>query len=148
LNDVTAIPVATNDLLQHFVQQGGGLLVALGEHDPWATGESPLLPGKVGPPIDRSKGTAGTLGVLDYSHKVFELFKDVRNGNFANVRFYQYRSLTVTPADAVLARFDDGNVAMAERKVGSGRSIVWTSTADNTGTTFPCSRSTFRSCTK
>jgi Mg-chelatase subunit ChlD len=137
LNDVTTLPVATNDLLQHFVQQGGGLLAALGEHDPWAGGESPLLPGKVGAPIDRSKGTAGTLGVLDYSHKVFELFKDVRNGNFSNVRFYQYRSLTVAPTDTVLARFDDGNVAMAERHVGSGRVIAWTSTADKYWNNFP-----------
>ena len=137
LNDVTALPVTTNDLLQHFVQQGGGLFVALGEHDPWTGGESPLLPGKVGAPIDRSKGTPGTLGVLDYSHKIFELFKDVRNGNFSNVRFFQYRSLVVGPTDTVLARFDDGNVAMAERHVGSGRVIAWTSTADKYWNNFP-----------
>jgi hypothetical protein len=31
----------------------------------------------------------------------------------------------------VLARFDDGAIAAAERKVGAGRSIVWTSTLDD-----------------
>ena len=35
------------------------------------------------------------------------------------------------PTRRVIARFDDGAVAMAERKVGSGQVIVWTSTLDN-----------------
>ena len=38
------------------------------------------------------------------------------------------------PADRVLARFDDGAVAAAERKIGDGRVIVWTSTLDDTWT--------------
>src|ERR1019366_3981716 len=34
----------------------------------------------------------------------------------------------------VLARFDEGAVAAAERKVGAGRVIVWTTTLDDTWT--------------
>ena len=33
--------------------------------------------------------------------------------------------------DRVIARFDDGAVAMAERRIGSGHVILWTSTLDN-----------------
>jgi hypothetical protein len=36
-----------------------------------------------------------------------------------------------TPAERIIARFDDGGVAMAERKIGSGSVIVWASTLDN-----------------
>ena len=35
------------------------------------------------------------------------------------------------PAERVIARFDDGAVAMAERKIGSGNVILWSSTLDN-----------------
>jgi hypothetical protein len=36
-----------------------------------------------------------------------------------------------TPSSRVIARFDDGAVAMAERKIGSGSVIIWSSTLDN-----------------
>jgi hypothetical protein len=35
------------------------------------------------------------------------------------------------PSERVIARFDDGAVAMAERKIGSGTVILWSSTLDN-----------------
>jgi hypothetical protein len=131
LHDVTPLPSATDDLLKRFVEQGGGLLVALGDHTPWAGGQSPLLPGVIGPPIDRTSGVGGMLGFLDYSHQVLELFKDPRGGNFADAHFLRYRTLAPGPTDRVLARFDDGGVAMAERHVGSGRVIAWTSPFDD-----------------
>jgi hypothetical protein len=131
LHDVTPLSSATDDLLKRFVQQGGGLWVALGEHTPWAGGQSPLLPGTTGPAVDRTSGVGGMLGFLDYSHQVLELFKDPRGGNFADAHFLRYRTLTPGPTDRVLARFDDGGVAMAERDFGSGRVIAWTSPLDD-----------------
>jgi len=47
---------------------------------------------------------------------------------------FRYRALQPAPGDRVLARFDDGAVAAAEKKVGAGRSIVWTSTLDDSWT--------------
>ena len=38
------------------------------------------------------------------------------------------------PTDRVLARYDDGAVAAAEKTVGAGRVIVWTSTLDDSWT--------------
>ena len=130
LHDATTLPTTTTDLLTHFVQQGGGLLIALGDHAPWS-GQSPLMPGTVGAPVDRTTGVGGMLGFMDYSHQVFELFKDPRSGNFADAHFLRYRTLTPAPTDRVLARFDDGGVAMVERRVGSGRVIAWTSPLDD-----------------
>ncbi len=79
----------------------------------------------------------GTLGYLDYSHPIFEEFKDPRAGNFANMRFFRYRRLAAAPDDRVLARFDDGAAAMVERRVGSGRVMAFTSTLDGDWNDFP-----------
>ena len=65
---------------------------------------------------------------------MFEVFKAPRSGDFSAAHVYRYRALQPSPADRVIARFDDGAVAAAEKKVGSGRSIVWTSTLDDSWT--------------
>jgi hypothetical protein len=137
LNDASALSTQFDEALKRFVEQGGGLFVVTGDHNPWGGSDTPLLPGKLGSPVDRTVGQGGTLGYLDYSHRVFEQFKDPRQGNFANVRFFRYRSLQLAPADRALARFDDGAVAIAERKVGAGRVIILTSTLDDSWNNFP-----------
>jgi hypothetical protein len=130
LYDASAVSTDLDAALARFVQQGGGLFVVLGEHSPWGSGETPLLPGTLGAVVDRPLGHDGTLGYLDYSHPIFEQFKDPRQGNFANVRFFRYRAIAPAATDRVLARYDDGAVAMAERRVGTGRVIAFTSTLD------------------
>ena len=138
LNDSTSLSTSFNDLLKRFVEQGGGLLTVLGERSPWSGADMPLLPGTLGGPVDRlGRGSAGTLGFLDYSHPIFDEFKDPRNGNFSNVRFFSYRALAPLPDDKVLARFDDGAAAMVERKVGTGRAIAFASKLDGDWSDFP-----------
>jgi len=138
LNDVTAISSQTDASLKRFVEQGGGLFIVLADHSPWSGGETPLLPGTLGAPVERLvNGTSGTLGFLDYSHPVFDDFKDPRNGTFTDIRFYQYRSLNPAATDRVLARFDDGAAALVERRVGNGRVIAFTATLDPSWTNFP-----------
>ncbi len=130
LNDTTVPPALSGGTLDRFVQRGGGLLVALGEHSAWPA-DNALLPGRVGATVDRLDGRGGALGFIDYSHPVFELFKAPHSGDFSAARILRYRSLTPAPGDRVLARFDDGAVAAAERHVGRGRVIAWTSTLDD-----------------
>src|SRR5262249_32777357 len=120
--------------LKRFVERGGGVLVIAGEHTTWPTGEADLLPGKLGAPVNRMSGRSGSLGYLDYSHPIFEVFKAPRSGGFSAAHFFQYRAIEPGPPDRVLARFDDGAVAAVERKVGAGRVITWTSTLDDTWT--------------
>ena len=129
LNDVTGLSTQSLELLRRFVDQGGGLFIVLGDHTPLPA-DSPLMPGVIGQAVDRMGGHGGTLGFLDYSHPMFESFKDPRNGNFANMRFLRYRALAPAPSDRVLARFDDGGTAVSERRVGSGRVIAFASTLD------------------
>ena len=100
----------------------------------------PLLPGTPGAPVERlSNGGSGTLGFLDYSHPVFDDFKDPRNGTFTNIRFYRYRRSRPAATDRVLARYDDGAAALVERqrRQRHGRVIAFTSTLDTSWTSFP-----------
>jgi hypothetical protein len=140
LNDVAALSSGT--ALKEFVAKGGGLFVVLGERANWGTDSNDLLPAVPAGVIDRP-GRGGALAELDFSHPVLELFKAPRSGNLSTARFFRYRSVTMkpepagdkegepAPANRVVARFDDGAVAMAERKLGSGHVILWASTLDN-----------------
>jgi hypothetical protein len=134
LNDTMFPPAAGGGALRRFVERGGGLLVVTGDHTTWPQSEADLLPGRLGALVDRTSGRSGSLGYLDYSHPVFEVFKAPRSGDFSAAHFFRYRSLQPSGADRVLARFDDGAVAAAEKKVGGGRSIVWSSTLDDSWT--------------
>src|SRR4249920_580285 len=136
LNDVPFPSAGAGGTLKKYVENGGGLLVAAGDHTTWPQGEAELLPGTLGPSVDRTSRGA-TLGFRDYGHAVFEIFKAPRSGDFSAARIYRYRTLTTGPNDRVLARFDDGAVAAAERKVGAGRVIVLTSTLDDSYSDLP-----------
>jgi hypothetical protein len=106
----------------------------MGDHSSWPQGEADLMPGRLGATVDRTTGRSGSLGYLDYSHPVFEVFKAPRSGDFSAAHVFKYRALEPGPTDRVIARFDDGAVAAAERKIGNGRVVVWTSTLDDSWT--------------
>jgi Aerotolerance regulator N-terminal/von Willebrand factor type A domain len=136
LNDVSFPSAGAGGTLKKFVEGGGGLLVAAGDHTSWPQSEADLLPGTLGPSVDRTSRGA-TMGFRDYSHAVFEVFKAPRSGDFSAARIYRYRTLSTGPNDRVLARFDDGAVAVAERKVGAGRVIALASTLDDSYSDLP-----------
>jgi len=120
------------------VEAGGGLVVVLGEQSTpaaWRGEAASLLPASFGPAVDRSADYGATLAHVDYGHRVFEPFRGPHSGDFSSARFFRYRPLPA--ADGVLARFDDGAVALAEKKVGKGRVLVWTTTADTAWNDLP-----------
>ncbi len=131
LNDTPFPPAAAGGALKKFVEQGGGLLVVLGEHSTWPVNDAALLPGTLGGTIDRPDGRGGALGFLDYSHPVFEVFKAPRSGDFSGTRVFRYRALTAAAGGRVLARFDDGAAAATEQRTGLGRVIAWNTTLDD-----------------
>jgi hypothetical protein len=126
--------------LVEYVNTGGGLLVAMGDRS--APRDRPayaaeLLPTTADAPIDRTADRGGTLGYIDRSHPIFELFSAPRSGDFSTPRFFRYRSMTPAPGDEQLARFDDGHVALLERKVGRGRVIAFASSFDGIWNDLP-----------
>jgi len=129
LNDAR-VDGASADRLRSFVEDGGGMLVVLGEDATWPRSAAGLLPGSIGPVQDRAEGRGGRLGYLAYDHPVFEVFSGPRSGDFTSARFFRARALTPSDSAETLARFDDGSVALAEVRQGRGRVLVWTSTLD------------------
>jgi hypothetical protein len=87
--------------------------------------------------VDRSGDAGGTLGWVDLSHPVFELFDAPRSGDLSSARFYRYRRLTAPGDTGVIARFDDGSPALVERQYGEGRVMEWASTLDTYWTDLP-----------
>ena len=128
LNDV-AVPAALGRRLARFVAAGGGLLVALGPRAAWPP-ETDILPAGLQAPVDRTQGDAARIGALEYGHPVFEPFRAPRSGDFGAARIYGYRAVAPVPSAQVLARFDGGAPALVERRIGTGRVLLWTSTLD------------------
>jgi hypothetical protein len=104
----------------------------MGEGIRWPAELADLLPGAFTEPIDRREGRGGRLGFLDYNHPVFEIFRGPRSGDFTGARFFRSRDMQLAESETtqVLARYDDGSVALAEHRVGEGRVLAWTSTLD------------------
>ncbi len=119
--------------LREFVESGGGLVVVLGERSSWPADAPDLLAGSVGPVMEPEwrEGRGGTLGRIDYTHPVFALFAAPRSGDLTDASFFRYRDVALPGSEGVLARFDNGAVALTERQVGTGRVLLWTSMLDN-----------------
>jgi hypothetical protein len=135
LNDVD-VSAGLARRLAKYVEQGGGLFVATGPRATWPK-EVDLLPAEIGNPVDRTRGDAGRIGALEYGHPVFEPFRAPRSGDFSSVPVYGYRNLTAAKNAQVLARFDAGAPAVAERRSGTGRVLIWGSTLDVTWSDLP-----------
>ncbi|HSJ16295.1 MAG TPA: VWA domain-containing protein [Longimicrobiales bacterium] len=131
---------AAAQALRRWVASGGGLVVALGPASGAATAEA-LLPGAPGQLVDRTQGGGAALGYVDLAHGALELFRTPRSGDLTAPRFYRYRPLRIPAAGdsavRVLARFDDGGVALAERRVERGRVLAFASTLDRSWNDLP-----------
>jgi hypothetical protein len=136
LNDV-AVSQSIGNRLRRYVEQGGGLFVAAGQRVSWPAGVD-LLPGTIDPnAADRTRGDAARVGALEYAHPVFEPFRAPRSGNFAAVPIYQYRKITPAKDAQVLAKFDGTAPAVLDRRVGSGRVVLWASALDTSWSDIP-----------
>lgn len=130
VNDAVIRDVSFARRLSSWVQAGGGLIVV---HGPRTDALSPamrevaaVIPGAV---TDRGSD-GGRLATIDLSHPALEPFAAPRGGDFASARVLRYRTSQAVPGGTVLARWDDGGIALAERRVGRGISLAFTSTFD------------------
>lgn len=133
LNDVASPTGTVGGALREWTEAGGGLVVALGRRagpERWPEAAAGLLPVEVGDVRDRTTDGGGVIAFLDYDHPALGLFSAPRSGDFSEARFYRYRRLAPVPSARVLARFDDGEAALVEGRVGDGRVVVWASTLD------------------
>jgi hypothetical protein len=118
--------------LQRFVERGGGLVVALGSRSEGthaALAGAGLAPGSAGGESEPGSRIA-RIASVDRTHPGLDAFAEPRSGDFGTARFFRHRKVRSEPQDRILARFDDGDPALIERRVGEGLVLVWTSTFD------------------
>jgi len=124
--------------LETFVRGGGGLLVIAGDAvtaTSWparGNGVLPVVPGDV---RDRVSNKGAVLGVIDRSHPALSLFGSAQSGDLSAARFYRYRAFDSD--SGVLARFDDGAVALLEQRTGTGRTVIVASSFDGLWNDLP-----------
>ncbi|UCH41019.1 MAG: BatA domain-containing protein [Gammaproteobacteria bacterium] len=125
VNDAALPGTMLADALRGFVSGGGGLLVATGEsvQGNWPSDESGYLPGKLLRRVDAAPGRARRIGRIS-GHPALAGIDPGR------VSVFSYRELEPNPGDRVLAAYDDGAVALLERRLDAGRVVVLTSTLD------------------
>ncbi len=124
--------------LMQFVNEGGGLIIALGDQArarSWPAAARALIPGEIRPATDRIGANGAVLGALDQQHPALALLSGPRAGDLSAARFYKYRAVDTTAG--VLARFDDGTAALTEHTVGRGRVLTFGSTFDGLWNDLP-----------
>ena len=122
------------DRLRAFVEDGGGLLFALGERSTVPSVHADFLPATVGTVTEAMRERR--LGFVDYDHAVFEAFLGPRSGDFSRAAVYRTRRLDLTDGRAI-ARFDDGSPALVEGRRGKGRVLVWATGLDRFWNNLP-----------
>lgn len=129
--------------LEGFVRAGGGLLVIAGERvrGAWPGGPDGIVPGVLGITVVRENASPARLAELDATHPALAGLAGPASSPLTTARVYRYRRLDdVEPAN-VVARYDDGAVALAQRQVGAGRVLVLTTTVDGRWNTLPVTAS-------
>ncbi len=128
------------ELLERFVQRGGGVLVALGANS-GALGARAQEALDLFPmtPANRNERQRRRLAVLDYGHPILGPFEQPRSGDFQGAVFYLRHGLEPRPSDRSLARFDEGSPVLVEvgRAEDSGRVLVWGTSLDTAWNDLP-----------
>jgi uncharacterized repeat protein (TIGR01451 family) len=143
--NVAELTVAQSQLLERFVQRGGGLLIFPGNRVNAAfynrqLGDAlSLLPARLGSIYGDAKSDEKFFHyqARNYGHPIVSLWRNESAGTLASARFYQAYELlpqeggTNNPAaSSVVLRFADEKPAMVEKMHGLGRVILFASTAD------------------
>jgi hypothetical protein len=122
--------------LAAWTAHGGGLIQVAGRRLARRGADSPLLPATVDGLADRSDDRGGSLGDVRIDHPQLTPFRETPAALVAP-RFLRYARLEPANAGQVVARFDDGTAAVAERPEGSGRVIMLGAPLDARSGDFP-----------
>jgi len=141
LSNVRALSAPAWQKLREFVRGGGGLLVFAGDEvDPAAY--TPIASQGVLPVVvkeKRSETEKAAMEAVDPAHVVFAPFAGGMNGDLSVRAFRTY--LVLEPAAEtsarVLARFKGSSPALVERELGSGRVLMFASSADPSWNDLP-----------
>lgn len=150
LSGVGTLSDSQLDSIQSFVQQGGTLMVFMGDATTQEfcrkLTERKLIPGKI---VSRRTAASGSAYGLDFKpngnvHPLLSLFKGEEQSGLNNVKVEKYCQLDIEPqsqADVVL-RYLDGeketnDPAIVIHKLGAGRIVTLTTTATSDWSNLP-----------
>lgn len=149
LLNVRALSQAQVAALTDFVEKGGGLFISLGDQidaDLFNDQFGALIPRQlrlvktaVRHKAQGQERRAARLASLDLSHPALEPFAADAGESLMAAHFFTYFLLESNgPASGrTLASFDDGAPALIERKLSSGRVLLFTSTLDRAWNDLP-----------
>jgi hypothetical protein len=153
LAGVPDLPEAAVEALEQRVRAGAGAVVFLGDglhvpfyqqklHRPLQPGEG-LLPAPLHAAEPWRLSQTGTLTGLRWEHPLFAPLRDPVLSDLQQARFRKHAAFSAAPGadDIVLARIDDGEPALIERRLGAGRVLVWNTSADDGWSDLPRRRS-------
>ena len=117
-----SIPESQASRFHDYVRQGGSLLVVL-KDVPRGRSLARLLEVDKLEVEEAASDDYALLGELDFSDPLFAPFADPRYNDFTKIFFWKHRRVNVPEGwqGKVLARFDNGDPAILEKAIGSGR---------------------------
>lgn len=127
--------------IRSFVEGGGGLLITAGDNVTPAYNAQfgdllPMPVRAVKTVVKRSDKDAQVRALsvdkVDFGHPVLRLFRNLADSSLFSARFYSYLLLdgAVPGSVHVLASYSNGAPLLVEKRVGSGRVIMLTTTVD------------------
>jgi hypothetical protein len=149
LANVAALPRPTVDALVRFAEEGGGVLLSLGDNvvvERWNQVFGPLLPKPLRTLVRLTEAQdpdaaikATRLGQVDLRHPIFRVFQLPGGETLQGALVYGYGLVEPAAVEGarVVASYGDGGPALLERRIGSGQVLLWTSTLDADWTNLP-----------
>ncbi|MEP6990142.1 MAG: BatA domain-containing protein [bacterium] len=122
--------------LAKYVEDGGGLVVAVNRRFGARGPASPLMPATVVGETDRLTDRGGAIGDVRFDHPLFSVFRSTPS-TLGAARFLRYPRLEPLAGSDVLARFDDGLPAVIERRAGLGHVVLVGTPLDVRSGDFP-----------
>ncbi len=121
-----ALPESQIGSLQKAVTRGSCLLVPVSQLG-IVPGLGRLLGQETLAASEAPGGSYAMLAQIDFTHPLFATFADSRYSDFTKIHFWRHRriGLQAVPKVRVLARFDGGDIAVAEVPVGQGKVWIW-----------------------
>src|SRR5262249_9097878 len=138
---MTEIPTGIGKGLMTFVQDGGGLLLFLGEGmsaNRYNSEFTDLLPARIGNPDQNLElGSAWRIASYDTNSLAFSAFRLPNRGDLRIPEFTKRYTLEELEGMTRLAFFDDGVPLVVARPVGKGRVALVNASADAAWTDWP-----------
>jgi hypothetical protein len=147
--NVLELPEAAQAALPGWVQGGGGLLITAGDNvtEKYNRQLGELLPMPIRavktvaqPDEEEASVKALYVDTVETKHPIFTVFANLRDASLYSARFFTYLLLDSGSAradTAVLASYRNGAPLLVERRVGSGRVMLLTTTVDRDWTDLP-----------